>query len=248
MALNEIHRVLLTYVRSVKSISLENLLDAFQFMCSRLAPPEEDDPVAGNRESLEEYIRKINAEITKQGFKIDRKNDELNGTLYFIFINTVIDDVTKQNTSYSIAELVAIKKIIENIVEAHDYGFQVRRVVAQQVASAQMNRTLNEASSFIDKLIDDGWFDATLDEKLVLSINTLCELKQYLIDGYGVYGVDDGGKLLSCVQCKELVTLGLRSRYRQAFHRKCYEVHCRNNGMQMNEANMIRVGADPENL
>ena len=42
----------------------------------------------------------------------------------------------------------------------------------------------------VDRLIDDGWFISTVDDRLMLSIKTLCELKEYLIETYGVNGDD----------------------------------------------------------
>ncbi|KAI3404759.2 hypothetical protein KGF56_002462 [Candida oxycetoniae] len=246
--LSEIHRVLLTYLRSVKSISLPSLLDAFRLICQRLDNGVSEKAIIPNRDILEEYIRDINAEITKQGFKIDRKNDELNGTLYFVFTNTVCDEIIKNSTTYTVPELVTIKMIIEEIVESPDYAFSNSRIRAQQTVSGCLNKSLKESSTFVDKLIDDGWFDATLDDKLVLSIKSLCELKQYLIETYGSSDSEEG-KLLICPQCKELVTLGFCTAQGEGFHRKCYDIYCRNNGLEKVQENQLsRVGPDPTTL
>lgn len=281
--LTDIHRVLLTYIRSVKAIQLNFLLEAFTLIIQRLHPEHEHEherenesghntinsfSIEPSRDALEQYIREINAEITKQGFKIDRKNDELNGTLYFIFINTAMDEIIKQTTIYTHMELVAIKNLIEEIIEAEHFAFSLPRSNAQQILLSHLSRPLKELSYFIDRLIDEGWFKATLDDRLILSINSLCELKQYLLETYGNTNssegnrrenrsqdrdIVDGGngpesKLLVCRQCKELVTLGFLSIEKDAFHRRCYEVYCRNNRIEANEDNLLRVGVDPSTL
>lgn len=239
----EVHRVLLTYIRSVKSIRLQDLLDAFVLICHRLSVEEEP-----TLNLLNKYIADINIQISQQGFKIDRKNDEVDGTLHFIFINTIVDDIMKESSLYTTTELVSIKGIIEDIIEAPDFAFSTSRTTAQQIIHAHQNKDLKEAAAFVDRLIDDGWLDATLNDHLILSVKSLCELKQYLIDGYGPGEGDEDGKLLICRQCKEIVTMGLLTPEKDAFHGKCYEVYCRNNGVLNREPSLKRVGPNPSIL
>ncbi|KAI5968971.1 hypothetical protein CANMA_001967 [Candida margitis] len=239
----EAHRVLLTYIRSVKTIKLQELLDAFALICQRLGVAEHP-----TRDLLNQYVADINIQISQQGFKIDRKNDEVDGSLHFIFINTIVDDIMKESSLYTTTELVSIKVIIEDIIEAPNFAFSTSRTSAQQIVAAQQNKVTKDAVAFVDRLIDDGWFDATLNDYLVLSVKSLCELKQYLIDGYGRGSEEGGEKLLICCQCKEIVTLGYYTLEKDAFHRKCYDVYCRNNGIPNRESTLSKVGPDPSTL
>lgn len=182
----EAHRTLLTYIRSVKSLKLQNLLDAFVLICQRLEVEDEH-----TMESLNQYIADINIQISQQGFKIERKNDEVDGSLHFIFINTIVDEIMKESSMYTTSELVSIKGIIDDIIEASNFEFSTSRATAQQIVHAHQAKGLKEAAAFVDRLIDDGWFDATLNDRLILSVKSLCELKQYLIDGYGSGENDD---------------------------------------------------------
>ncbi|KAI5949044.1 hypothetical protein KGF57_004874 [Candida theae] len=245
----EVHRVLLTYIRSVKSVKLQDLLDAFVLICQRLGVEEEP-----TLNLLNQYIADINIQISQQGFKIERKNDENDGSTYFIFINTIVDEIMKESSMYTTSELVSIRGIIEDIIDARNFAFSTTRTQAQQIISAHQNKGIKDSAAFVDKLIDDGWFDATLNDHLILSVKSLCELKQYLIDGYGTSEDEDDGKLLLCRQCKEIVTMGLLTSEKIPFHRKCYEVYCRNNNnnnnndLQPTEQGQIRVGPDPSTL
>lgn len=239
----EVHRVLLTYIRSVKSIKLQELLDAFVLICHRLGVVEEP-----NLNLLNQYIADINIQISQQGFKIERKNDEVDGTMHFIFINTIVDEIMKESSLYTTSELVSIRAIIEDIIDAPDSSFSISKSDAQLHIHGHQNKGVKEASAFIDRLIDDGWFDMTLSDRLILSVKSLCELKQYLIDGYGPGEDGDDGKLLICRQCKEIVTMGLLTPERDAFHGKCYEVYCRNNGELNRQSGLRRVGPDLSTL
>ena len=158
----EAHRTLLTYIRSVKSLKLQNLLDAFVLICQRLEVEDEH-----TMESLNQYIADINIQISQQGFKIERKNDEVDGSLHFIFINTIVDEIMKESSMYTTSELVSIKGIIDDIIEASNFEFSTSRATAQQIVHAHQAKGLKEAAAFVDRLIDDGWFDATLKVKMM---------------------------------------------------------------------------------
>ncbi|KAI5956224.1 hypothetical protein KGF54_000699 [Candida jiufengensis] len=240
---NEAHKVLLTYIRSIKTISSQDLLDALVLISQRLNSGEERITL----DLLNQYISDINLEISQQGFKIERKNDENDGILYYIFINTMIDDIMKETTAYSVPELVSIKYIIAEIIDKSNFEFSASKNSIQQIVSQHQNKSLRDSSLFINRLIDDGWLVLTMNDDLILSIKSLCELKQYLIDGFGY--IEDNGKILSCSVCKDLVTLGLfKAENNNAFHRKCYDVYCRNNDIQHQDRSLMRVGPDPSTI
>ncbi|KAI5958712.1 uncharacterized protein KGF55_005710 [Candida pseudojiufengensis] len=243
---NEAHRVLLTYIRSIKSISQQDLLDAFVLICQKLPNVENQQPTLN---LLNQYISDINLEISQQGFKIERKNDEIDGILYYIFINTIVDDLMKENTAYNISELISIKSIIEEIIESStdNFLFSANKSTILQLISNHSKKSTADSDLFLMKLVDDGWFQITFNDDVILSIRGLCELKQYLIDGFGY--LQDGGKLLNCKLCNEFVTMGFfNPETEEAFHKKCYEVYCRNNDLPNHHSSLKRVGPDPSSL
>ncbi|RCK64923.1 hypothetical protein Cantr_00536 [Candida viswanathii] len=236
----EAHRILLTYIRSVRYIESGHLLKSFSFILDQSEIP--DQPL---KNLLDQYIADINAKIAPQSFKVERKNHEISGDLYYIFINTLSDDIIMESSVYTTPELGAIKFIIRDIIEVDNYRNAIGKSDACRLVSSNTNKNLLDAEVLVDRLIDDGWFICTLELQLLLSIKTLCELKQYLIE---TYGVDEDGKILICPQCKEIVTLGWVTPTGESFHRKCYDVYCRTNHTAADESQLVRIGPDPSTL
>ncbi|MCP8716105.1 MAG: non-structural maintenance of chromosomes element 1 family protein [Asgard group archaeon] len=236
----EAHRLLLTYIRSVRYIESSHLLRSFAFILEQLEIT--DRPL---KDLLDHYIADINLKISPQSFKVERKNHELTGDLYYIFINTLSDDIIMESSIYSTPELTAIKLIIHGIVEAENYHYYILKSGAELIISSNTSKTLQDSAVMVDRLIDDGWFTSTLDLLLLLSIRTLCELKQYLIE---TYGVDNNSKVLLCPQCKEIVTIGWLTPSEESFHRKCYDVYCRTNRIDADESQLVRIGPEPSTL
>lgn len=236
----ETHRILLTYIRSARYIESSHLLKSFAFILEQL-----EITVQPLKDLLDQYIADINLKLAPQSFKVERKNHELTGDLYYIFINTLSDDIIMESSVYTTAELSAIKLVIRGIIETEDYNYYIPKSRAELLISSNTSKNLQEASVMVDRLIDDGWFISTMDLMLLLSIRTLCELKQYLIE---TYGTDDDSKVLICPQCKEIVTMGWVTPTDESFHRKCYAVYCRTNRTKFDEARLTIIGPDPSTL
>ncbi|KAG2736703.1 hypothetical protein G9P44_000793 [Scheffersomyces stipitis] len=253
--MSEIDRVLLTYLRSVKAISHGSLIEKFSYILTNLSNSEDlsNQQLDLSNQQLEplldKHIASINTNITQHGFKIDRRKDEISGVLYFVFINSISDDVINSSSNYTVPELDTIKRIIAELVEAYGFQFSIGRVNAKQRVASSLNKSLAEADFFVDRLIDDGWFVSTKDERLLLSIRALSELKTYLVDTFGTTADADGGIMHLCQHCKELVTLGktkLEGDIRLSFHYKCYDVYSRARNVKFDpsQTEMERIGVD----
>lgn len=227
VSFSEVSRALLTHVRCMKYISILRLLKDFKKIFEQLSVSC-DNQVDINAE-LESQITTINTTIADHGFKIDKKNDEISGELYYIFINTEVDEVIKGGSDYSTNELTCIKSIMDEIIESPGLSYSISRINAQQTISSLLNRTLNEAHYLIMKLIDDGWFLLTKNDLLVFSIRSLSELKYYLMERFGS---DNFGTLLQCKQCDDIVTMGWKCPNNEcniSFHHRCLDIFERTN-------------------
>lgn len=216
----EIHRILLTYIRSVRFANHENVVNVLAKCLDTQSQEEAAD-------KLTSYISTINTKISHHGFRIDRSRDHATGELYYIFINTIADEVAKTNTNFSTVELDAIKKVIEEIVES-GLEYAVSSLFATQIVSNAIKKSLREASSLIQTCIEDGWFNRTLNDKLLLSIRTKSELKKYMIEKFGIRGKDIGGRILVCNQCNDVNTIGFKCPTDICsinFHAKCLSVY-----------------------
>ncbi|CUM62793.1 uncharacterized protein PRCAT00000351001 [Priceomyces carsonii] len=258
---SDIHRILLTHFRAIHCISQKQAYQDLQLIVQALSQ-EEDDAEVSVSSLLESYISDINKRISDHGFKIDKRNHELTGELYYIFINQQVDEVIKSNSNYSPPELDAIRGLIDSIIQSYDYQNSISKTNAQQAIASSLSRSLRDAQYLIMRLIDDGWFALTLNDHLILSLQSTSELKPYLISRFGISDEVNYGKLLLCRQCNDLVTIGYKCKSDEcpiSFHYKCYNIFVRNNPGNTSCISgrctttwtidgLIRVGVEPQFL
>lgn len=246
---SELHRTLLTYIRAVKYIGEQPLQNDFREMAQTIDPEMLAAQTITTDELLSRYVTTINTRISDHGFKIERRVNEIEGTLCYVFVNATMDEYIKSATNYSPKELHAIKLVIDDIVEAPEFAFSVGRVNAQLRIAGCLNRTLREAAQFVDRLIDDGWVTLTSEEKLILSIKLVVELKHYLVDRYSSRLELDQGKILTCLHCGEIVTIGQVYQDQvepMFFHFKCLAIY--NRSSQTNPERLRNIGVAPETI
>ncbi|KAK6462541.1 Nse1 non-SMC component of SMC5-6 complex-domain-containing protein [Scheffersomyces coipomensis] len=244
--MNEIQRVLLTYIRGERYIDQSRLINAYNVIFEKLK--SENEEVNDPTNEVEKHITAINSRISEHGFKVERRNHEITGELNYIFVNTLSDEVSKSSTTYSAPELDAIKSIIDDIIEAENYSFSIGRVNCHQKVAAKLNKTLGESSAFVDRLIDDGWFICTSNDRVAVSIKAITELKAYLITRHGTNkDKNSPGKILQCDQCDQILTMGYMEKRDEPafFHYRCFEVYKRTNEVH---DSILQIGIEPETV
>lgn len=246
LMLTEAHRVLLTYIRARKVVDEDEMQNRMAIIVSKFN-------LDGTPETLlREYISSINVGLEKFAFKIETVRDQEARRLQYVFINTRFDDVIQACTPYTPPELDAVKQLIDEVVNASNYGFCMPYGNAKQLVGSVLKQRAGDAGYFLTRLVDDGWIEVTSQNRIVLSPASLAELKVYLSDRFGYLLADDSlGKLLTCHVCGDVVTFGVKCQTRScpsAFHGKCSEVYLRGNegcpgGCDTLE--LVRVGAAP---
>lgn len=219
----EIRHILINYIMAVRAISEARLLEKFDLIKLEYSLAEE-------LPSIKQYIASINYQLKEYYFKIDESKSQLTGESYYVFITTKQDQFLQTSTFFSAVELEAIKAIIDEIMENGEQ-FSIGLVNASQKIVSLSNKTLKEANILVSKLVDDGWFILTNEDRVILSIRCLSELRTYLIDAYGIKSESDpNGKLLPCKVCDSFVTLGYKYLAEALnFHFKCFEIYQRQN-------------------
>lgn len=238
---NEIRHILINYIMAVRAISEARLLEKFDLIKQEYSL-DEDLP------SVKQYIANINYQLKEYYFKIDESKSQLTGEPYYVFITTKQDQFLQTSTFFSAVELEAIKAIIDEIME-NEEQFSIGLVNASQKIVSLSNKTLKEANTLVSKLVDDGWFILTNEDRIILSIRCLSELKTYLIDAYGIKSENDpNGKLLPCKVCDSFVTLGYKYLGEALnFHFKCFEIYQRQNEIEMVEG-LQNIGVSKETV
>lgn len=268
MAYGEVHITLLTYIRSTAHVEALNLASILARIRGALDPPAGDAPDALAPDTppnapalpaalalpdvpapdLDLYIAAINLRISPTGFRIAKHRHQVLGAMYYVFVNTAADVITRLHTSYSAAELDAIKHLIDDLTD--DTSYSLGYVNLSQRISQTLGKTAREANALLNRLIDDGWFDLTEENRLLLSLRSMCELRPFLLDRYA-----DEGRLYTCHQCKELVTMGFKCPLAcpVALHQLCLAFHQRHAraacpACHTPWSTMTRLGVLPETL
>lgn len=266
MAYGEVHITLLTYIRSTAHVEALTLASVLARISGALdpqgepgdapAPPEAPPnapsdaatPLEAPAANLDLYIAAINLRISPTGFRIAKHRHQVLGAMYYVFVNTAADVITRLHTSYSAAELDAIKHLIDDLTD--DTSYSLGYVNLSQRICQTLGKTAREANALLNRLIDDGWFDLTEENRLVLSLRSMCELRPFLLERYA-----NEGRLYTCHQCKELVTMGFKCPLAcpVAFHQRCLAFHQRQApaacpACHAPWSTMTRLGVLPETL
>lgn len=218
------HRILLTYVRAVKGVPALTMERKIAIMGHHFEL-EQKDPL----KLVRELISAINARIEKFGFKINLVRDQISGELQYVFINTQFDEAIQGCTTYSAPELDAIKQLIEEIVNARDYGFSILYSMAKQRTTAVLKQKTSDSVLLLGRLVDDGWIEVSEQDRVHLSSMCLSELRTFLAETYGFFSAEDSqGKLLKCAVCKDIVTVGTKcsnGACYMTYHDKCFAIY-----------------------
>lgn len=241
-------------MRACKVISRLRLEEDLQHIVSAISQTTDPDDNSGQTK-IDHFVSTINSRITNHGMKITKSRSQVTNETYFLFVNTLSDDIIKNNSTYSVNELDAIKKLIDEIIES-GLSYSIGLVPATQVIAATLNKPMREAGVFIEDLVDQGWLNITVHDQVILSMRGLCELERYLLDRYGT--TEQDGSVYTCFQCKEIVTLGKKCcRCHTSFHYKCGDVwlkslklgQCPRDGCEFNWNDAAEIiGVEPDSI
>lgn len=219
----EPQRVLLTFLRMVKCISVSKLTERFQILVEGFELPAST--------KLQTLISQINSRIDDYGFRIEQTRDQALGQLLYVFVNTRSDEWIQKLTPYLPAELEALNQVIESIVCSDNFSYAFPLRMAKMTYASLNKAKASEAQYFFERLEDEGWLLVSPKENLVLLPLSLVELKKYLVDSYGYYSADDPtGRMLKCLKCGDFVTIGKKCGTETcavSYHRNCLAVQMR---------------------
>lgn len=223
----DVHRVLLTYIRAVKNVSAEAMARKLDILAHHYDLDVSDLPKV-----LRELISAINVKIEKFGFKIDVIRDQDTHSIQYAFVNTRFDEFIQGCTTYSAPELDTLKQLIDTIITAKNYVYSVLYAMAKQRTTSVLKQKTGDSVILLERLVDDGWLEITDLDRVVLSPMCLAELGDFLSRKYGYITAEDIlGKLLKCIVCESVVTLGYRCERKDchvAYHKKCLNFYRRN--------------------
>ncbi|KAK4441511.1 hypothetical protein Salat_0486000 [Sesamum alatum] len=181
-----------------------------QSLLSR-GPLEEDDfrsifsqltgKTSGSQQQLfNEYLRKINAELSYVQFELRACRNQYDGNVYYGVVNNVSDDQSKLGTKYTVPQIAFYKGIVEAIIQDVEAGgcisstdalnirleSQVHAATdsqsqggATQVPPAFKNFSMSQKEKTLEQLVKDQWLCTMPDGKIGVGVRSFLDLRSW---------------------------------------------------------------------
>ncbi|XP_044729303.1 non-structural maintenance of chromosomes element 1 homolog [Chrysoperla carnea] len=201
------HRKILQYLMTAGSATIEEVLNVY------LSCFDEDVPEGDNLTNLNEVITKINEVITPFHQEIRTGICEITGNKYFIFINTISNELSRMQKEFKEKDLEYLKLLIEAIM--HNPEKRLPEHVYLNIANrVHGNYSQNVAIDFIQDLIWKTYF-IELDDCISFGLRFIYECEPYLREEFPDI-------LNECTLCKEFLFNGDKCMSCQVtFHKHC---------------------------
>ncbi|KAH3671754.1 hypothetical protein OGAPHI_000459 [Ogataea philodendri] len=245
----DLHRSVLQFLISVKSIEFEELYVVFVKLVIGCLLDSSDEQTSDqdshlrdllaqsrpevpglNTECLVKTIVLINRQLSALDFEIVEtlaQDDEKN--INVSFVNTKSSASVKLSTGYTEKEIEIINQLIDRMFEdpiddEDNLTYSLKHSDALNLAKQNTN-TITDSQNFINGLEASGWID-TVKGKYTLSARALAELKSYIIGKFDVLSAENlRGTVSLCHGCNEIITMGYRCPTSSCYIR--FHEHCR---------------------
>ncbi|PIN22768.1 Non-SMC (structural maintenance of chromosomes) element 1 protein (NSE1) [Handroanthus impetiginosus] len=156
---------------------------------------------SGSQQQLfNEYLRKINAELSYVQFEMRACRNQYDGNVYYGVVNNVSDEQSKLGTKYSVPQIAFYKGIVEAIIqdaEARGCIFNTEALnirletqvpgannlesqgVSSQVPTAFKNFSMSQKEKTLDQLIKDQWLCSIPVGKIGIGVRSFLDLRSW---------------------------------------------------------------------
>ncbi|KAG8370881.1 hypothetical protein BUALT_Bualt13G0029500 [Buddleja alternifolia] len=147
-----------------------------------------------------EYLRKINAELSYVQFELRACRNQYDGDVYYGVINNISDDQSKFGTKYTVPQIAFYKGIVEAIVQDAEargsisntdalnirLDMQVHGVTDPQsqggpthIPPAFKNFSMSHKEKALEQLVKDQWLCSVPDGKIGLGVRSFLDLRSW---------------------------------------------------------------------
>ncbi|KAL0437264.1 UNVERIFIED_CONTAM: hypothetical protein Sradi_0434300 [Sesamum radiatum] len=156
---------------------------------------------AGSQQQLfNEYLRKINAELSYVQFELRACRNQYNGNVYYGVVNNVSDDQSKLGTKYTVPQIAFYKGIVEAIIQDAEAGGCISSTDAlnirlepqvhvatdsqsqggaTQVPAAFKNFSMSQKEKTLEQLVKDQWLCTMPDGKIGIGVRSFLDLRSW---------------------------------------------------------------------
>ncbi|XP_076643993.1 SMC5-SMC6 complex component Non-SMC element 1 [Halictus rubicundus] len=146
-------------------------------------------------------INQINEQLQPLNMLIKRCQCEITGQLYWIFISTLLDEVTRFQDEFSKVQLALLRNIFSEIITSSD-GFIQSTVCLNLCSLPDVKMSKGEAEEFLNAIVNRKWL-AYQYGNYYMGVRSITELMPYFRATYE-------GNLSICCLCKQVIFHGER--------------------------------------
>ncbi|XP_051120387.1 uncharacterized protein LOC127244099 [Andrographis paniculata] len=149
---------------------------------------------------LNDYLRKINAELAYVQLELRACRNQYNGEVYYGVINNVSDDQSKLGTKYTVPQIAFYKGIIEAIIQDEEArgcisnnnalyirleaqvtgeGGSLSQADSAQVPPAIRNFSMSQKEKTLEQLVKDQWLCSLEDGKIGIGVRSFLDLRSW---------------------------------------------------------------------
>ncbi|XP_076231518.1 SMC5-SMC6 complex component Non-SMC element 1 isoform X2 [Calliopsis andreniformis] len=152
-----------------------------------------------NENNVSAIINQINEQLQPVNMLIKKGQCEITGQVHWVFISTVIDDVTKYQEEFSKGQLALLRNIFSEIIISSNGSIQSTECLNFcSLPDVKLSKT--ETEEFLNDVVTRKWL-AYKEGYYYMGVRSITELMPYFKATYG-------NNLSTCYLCKQIIFHG----------------------------------------
>ncbi|XP_054008938.1 non-structural maintenance of chromosomes element 1 homolog [Hylaeus anthracinus] len=166
-----------------------------------------------NNDEISLVINQINKKLQPLNMLIKKAECEITGQVYWIYVDTVIDEVNRFQEEFSKAQLALLRNIFSEIITSNDGRIQSTTCL-NLCSLPDVKLTKTNAEEFLEDIVDRKWL-IYKNGYYYMGVRSIAELMPYFKDSYG-------SNLRTCSLCKQVIFHGEKcSNCESRLHSNC---------------------------
>lgn len=178
-------------------------------------------------EDFNSMVSAANAALSPLDFEIRSGQCQDTRKTWYALVNTTSDELTQLATLHSSDEIAYVKRLLDEMFDTNNTQRREAMCVAskdalnlvragrrttqsEEQSQPKFSLTAHEVEVLLRQLVAEGWFEKSSKGFYSLSVRSLMELKEWLVEAYNEPEGEDGEpiyqKIKSCHACRNIIT------------------------------------------
>ncbi|KAG9241654.1 Nse1 non-SMC component of SMC5-6 complex-domain-containing protein [Calycina marina] len=179
-----------------------------------------------SNEDFKVYISAAQDAVAPFDYEISNTQHQQTKTRYWALVNTNSDPSTQLATTHTAEEIGFVQRMLGAMFETYNTKRKEVMAVSSMQAlkrsvikpnlednshTSDKGLTQHEAEKCLGVLVEEGWFELSMESYYTLTPRALMELKTWLIAMFNdPEDEEEGHRIKNCEACKEIITTGQR--------------------------------------